>query len=96
MCVCVCVCVCVEDSPTPIKETQVTPGRVYKRNERGETQLHVACIRGDINLATSLIEQGADINATDHAGTYYLTSCTYNVTLYSTFMYIEKCCGMFC
>lgn len=58
------------EETTPVKpEGQVTPGRVHKRNERGETPLHVACIRGDIRLATSLIEQGADVNATDHAGT---------------------------
>ena len=57
-----------EESPTPVKEVQITPGRVHKRNERGETPLHIACIRGDLRMATSLIEQGADVNATDHAG----------------------------
>ena len=67
--VCVCVSVYTEDSVTPVKESQVTPGRVHRRNERGETPLHVACIRGDTPLATSLIEQGAEVNATDHAGT---------------------------
>ena len=46
-----------------------TPSRVHKRNERGETPLHVACIRGDLRLAASLIKQGAEVNATDHAGT---------------------------
>lgn len=59
-----------EESPTPAKEVQVTPSRVHKRNERGETPLHTACIRGDLRLATSLIEQGAEVNAADHAGTY--------------------------
>ena len=67
LCVCVCVYVCTEESPAASKEV-TTPGRVHKRNERGETPLHVACIRGDLRLATSLIEQGAEVNATDHAG----------------------------
>ena len=41
--------------------------RVLRRNERGETPLHIACIKGDLKAASSLIEQGADVNATDHA-----------------------------
>ena len=42
--------------------------RVQRRNERGETPLHMASIKGDGQTAVSLIEQGASVNATDHAG----------------------------
>ncbi|XP_019852078.1 PREDICTED: probable serine/threonine-protein kinase nek3 isoform X2 [Amphimedon queenslandica] len=54
----------VESSPrdTPTKS------RVHKRNERGETLLHLACIRGDRSSVVSLLEQGADPNSTDYAG----------------------------
>ena len=38
------------------------------RNERGETPLHVAAIRGDEHKAKELLENGADPNDTDFAG----------------------------
>lgn len=41
---------------------------VNKRNERGETPLHVAAIKGDNERISQLISQGADVNATDYAG----------------------------
>ena len=77
--VCVHVCVHVEDPPTPARETTITPTRLHKRNERGETPLHVACIKGDLRLAVSLIEQGAEVNATDHAGLCLTCTCIYTV-----------------
>ena len=56
-------------STTPKSEPSLTPrSRLQKRNDRGETLLHTACIRGDVKLVTSLIDQGADINTTDNAG----------------------------
>ena len=44
------------------------PARLDKRNERGETPLHVAAIRGDNDLVEAIIDHGGDINSTDHAG----------------------------
>ncbi|EDQ86276.1 uncharacterized protein MONBRDRAFT_38485 [Monosiga brevicollis MX1] len=41
---------------------------VYKRNQQGETPLHVAAIEGDLNLVRDLIKAEAPINATDNAG----------------------------
>lgn len=41
---------------------------VNRRNERGETQLHVAAIRGDVQRVRALIAQGADVNTEDYAG----------------------------
>ena len=58
-----------EGSASP--RTPGTPGvgrGVNKRNERGETPLHVASIRGDTDRIAQLISQGADVNATDYAG----------------------------
>ena len=37
-------------------------------NMDGSTRLHQACKRGDVSLATQLIEEGEDINKKDHAG----------------------------
>ncbi|KJE90690.1 ANKRD12 protein [Capsaspora owczarzaki ATCC 30864] len=42
--------------------------KINGRNERGETPLHVAAIRNNVNAAKRLIQQGAVINATDNAG----------------------------
>ena len=44
-----------------------------RRNERGETPLHTACIKGDLKMVLSLIEQGSEVNATDHAGELVVT-----------------------
>lgn len=54
----------VESSP---RDTP-TRSRVHRKNERGETPLHLASIKGDTRTAVSLIHQNADVNATDHAG----------------------------
>ncbi|XP_052403757.1 ankyrin repeat domain-containing protein 12 isoform X2 [Carassius gibelio] len=42
--------------------------KVNKRNERGETSLHMAAIRGDVKQVKELIELGADVNVKDFAG----------------------------
>ncbi|CAH1269026.1 ANKRD11 [Branchiostoma lanceolatum] len=42
--------------------------KVNKRNERGETPLHMAAIKGDADLLRQLIKQGAEVNAKDFAG----------------------------
>eukprot|EP00112_Aurelia_sp_Birch-Aquarium-sp1_P003297 Seg1367.4 transcript_id=Seg1367.4/GoldUCD/mRNA.D3Y31 product="Ankyrin repeat domain-containing protein 11" protein_id=Seg1367.4/GoldUCD/D3Y31 len=42
--------------------------KINKRNKRGETQLHLASIKGDIDRVKGLIKKGADVNMTDHAG----------------------------
>ncbi|CAL7939632.1 unnamed protein product [Xylocopa violacea] len=39
-----------------------------KRNEKGETQLHVACISGNIEAAEKLLESGHTTNVRDHFG----------------------------
>lgn len=39
-----------------------------KRNEKGETQLHVACINGDINAVKRLLSSGHATNVRDHYG----------------------------
>ncbi|XP_001628674.3 ankyrin repeat domain-containing protein 11 [Nematostella vectensis] len=42
--------------------------RVSKRNERGETALHLASIKGDVDELRSLIKAGANVNIKDYAG----------------------------
>lgn len=39
-----------------------------KRNEKGETQLHQACISGNLQQVNRLLDQGHAINIRDHAG----------------------------
>jgi len=43
-------------------------GKSRDRNERGETPLHVASIKGDNDQVKKLIEQGVDPNVADFAG----------------------------
>ncbi len=54
----------VVGSATP----ETTPRRLQRKNERGETPLHLAAIKGDLKGVSSLLRQGADVMATDHAG----------------------------
>uniref|UniRef100_A0A3P9P7B9 BRCA1 associated RING domain 1 n=1 Tax=Poecilia reticulata TaxID=8081 RepID=A0A3P9P7B9_POERE len=41
---------------------------VMKRNHRGETPLHLAAIKGDVDSVNELLDQGADPNLKDNAG----------------------------
>ncbi|XP_038603456.1 ankyrin repeat domain-containing protein 12 isoform X1 [Tachyglossus aculeatus] len=72
-----------DNSPdsTPNHSLQTTPAqkktpnsssrqkdKVNKRNERGETPLHMAAIRGDAKQVKELISLGANVNVKDFAG----------------------------
>ncbi|CAK1554100.1 unnamed protein product [Leptosia nina] len=52
-------------APTPSEERKRTR---QQRNERGETPLHVAAIRGDHHQVKKLLARGQDPNVTDFAG----------------------------
>ncbi|NWR01710.1 ANR12 protein, partial [Paradoxornis webbianus] len=57
---------------TPTQKKTPTSSRqkdkVNKRNERGETPLHMAAIRGDVKQVKELIRLGANVNVKDFAG----------------------------
>ena len=68
------------DETPPTFGIDSTPrSRVTKKNERGETPLHIACIKGDVKTATSLINQGAGVNEVDNAGKSVCVTCTCNL-----------------
>jgi len=48
---------------------------VNKRNERGETSLHIATIRGELSMIIDLVKQGADVNVQDYAGMSNQITC---------------------
>jgi ankyrin repeat protein len=54
-------------SPSSTKKTPLDK-KVNKRNDRGETSLHLAAKRGDVKYAKRLIKAGADVNVRDWAG----------------------------
>ncbi|KAM8709744.1 hypothetical protein ACLKA7_016536 [Drosophila subpalustris] len=56
------------DKPRPQRTTRGNRTLTIKRNNKGETQLHQACIAGNLELARRLIEQGHTVNVRDHAG----------------------------
>lgn len=47
-----------------------SPARTRDRNERGETAIHVAAIKGDQEAVKKLLEQGMNPNVADFAGIY--------------------------
>ncbi|KAM4609403.1 BRCA1-associated RING domain protein 1 [Polymixia lowei] len=49
------------------RSLQGSPG-FMKRNHKGETPLHLAAIKGDVDAARELLDQGADPNLKDNAG----------------------------
>lgn len=62
---------CDEDKMnTSISRTRKKRGQSFaiKRNEKGETQLHQACISGNLQQAIRLLDQGHAVNIRDHAG----------------------------
>lgn len=56
------------EKPRVHRATRGVRSLTIKRNNKGETQLHQACIAGNIELARRLIEQGHVVNVRDHAG----------------------------
>ena len=56
---------CQKGTPSSASKTK---DKVNKRNERGETRLHRAAIRGDARRIKELISEGADVNVKDFAG----------------------------
>ena len=55
-------------SPQPMLRRTPAEKKLNKRNERGETALHVAAIRGDVKQMKKLIKSGVDVNVRDYAG----------------------------
>lgn len=53
---------------TPTTSSTRQKDKVNKRNERGETSLHMAAIRGDLSQVKELIRLGANVNVKDFAG----------------------------
>ena len=77
---------CVTDSspkpsspPPSVTSTKRTPAdkKVNKRNERGETPLHIAAKRGDVKQAKKLIKSGATVNVPDYAGKFSCLATEY-------------------
>ncbi|XP_037944200.1 tonsoku-like protein [Teleopsis dalmanni] len=56
------------EKPRPHRVTRGTRCLTIKRNNKGETQLHQACIAGNLELVRRLIDQGHIVNVRDHAG----------------------------
>ncbi|XP_068149449.1 LOW QUALITY PROTEIN: tonsoku-like protein [Drosophila tropicalis] len=56
------------EKPRPQRMTRGARSLTIKRNNKGETQLHQACIAGNLELVRRLIEQGHTVNVRDHAG----------------------------
>lgn len=57
--------------------------KINKRNAKGETCLHLAAKKGNLDLVKSLIASGACVNQKDNAGRYFLlTILKYGVMLF--------------
>ncbi|XP_017016651.1 tonsoku-like protein [Drosophila kikkawai] len=56
------------EKPRPQRATRGSRSYTIKKNNKGETQLHQACISGNLELVRRLIDQGHTVNVRDHAG----------------------------
>ncbi|KII67819.1 Tonsoku-like protein [Thelohanellus kitauei] len=57
------------ESPKNTKtNTKQTTFNLNKRNSQGETPLHLACIKGNVDQVKKLIDLGADIHSRDYCG----------------------------
>lgn len=63
---------CLLEPSFPFHSVELSPnsqsGKPKDRNERGETALHIAAKKGDVDGAKKLLDQGINPNVTDFAG----------------------------
>lgn len=57
----------ISDKPNVLRKRGQT-GIAIKKNSKGESQLHQACISGNLTLARRLVDQGHPLNVRDNAG----------------------------
>ncbi|XP_042863522.1 tonsoku-like protein [Penaeus japonicus] len=50
------------------RQSRQKKSRVVKRNEKGETPLHKACIDGNLTMVRKLLQQGHPVNPRDNCG----------------------------
>uniref|UniRef100_A0A1B6ECU5 Uncharacterized protein n=1 Tax=Clastoptera arizonana TaxID=38151 RepID=A0A1B6ECU5_9HEMI len=58
----------VESSGSARAAKKKRTGFHFKRNEKGETPLHTACINGNLTLVQKLLDQGHPVDIRDHSG----------------------------
>jgi len=57
-----------KETMSAIKRRTRRKASAIRRNEKGETQLHVACINGDVGAVERLLSSGHSTNVRDHCG----------------------------
>ena len=48
--------------------TQQRPMKIFRRNEHGETIVHIAARKGDLKQLKKALKDGANVNEEDNAG----------------------------
>ncbi|XP_076449384.1 tonsoku-like protein [Babylonia areolata] len=52
----------------PVGTARIRRHKTFKKNEKGETPLHVACINGNVKRVRTLLAEGHPVNVRDHCG----------------------------
>jgi len=51
-----------------INQLQQRPTKIFRRNEHGETIVHIAARKGDVKQLKKALREGANVNEEDNAG----------------------------
>lgn len=57
-------------SPSSSTVPQTRPSKLHRRNEHGETIVHIAARKGDLKQLRKVLKAGANVNEADNAGMF--------------------------
>lgn len=62
-------------SPSSTVVPPTRPSKIHRRNEHGETIVHIAARKGDLKQLKKVLKAGANVNEADNAGKRQRVTC---------------------